>query len=68
MRYKDLHRLLGSYGYEISRMSKHIIYTNGLKSLSVPHTKEVSTGTLRDILTVVTGDRESAKALMREVA
>lgn len=49
MKFKDLHRLLNERGYFIVRESGHHIYSNGHGIIAVPHTKDVSIGTLRDV-------------------
>lgn len=49
MKFKTLHSILTAKGYFIIRESKHHIYSNGSRSIAVPHTKEVAIGTLRDI-------------------
>lgn len=53
MKFKQLHRILMARGYMIVRESKHHIYSNGSKTIAVPHTKEVAIGTLRDIFKVM---------------
>lgn len=67
MKFKDLHRLLNLRGYMIVRESKHHIYSNGHATIAVPHTKEVSVGTLRDIFKVIyPNDFGLANRMMRE--
>lgn len=49
MKFKELHRILMSCGYMIVRNSGHHIYSNGSRTIPVPHHKVISTGCLRDI-------------------
>ena len=53
MKFKVLHAILMSKGYLIVRESKHHIYSNGARTIAVPHTKEVAIGTLRDIFKIM---------------
>lgn len=53
MKFKELHSMLMSKGYYIVRESKHHIYSNGARSIPVPHCKEVAIGTLRDIFKAI---------------
>lgn len=53
MKFKELHTILMSKGYYIVRESKHHIYSNGSRSIAVPHCKEVAIGTLRDIFKAI---------------
>ena len=71
MKYKELHRYLNQRGYYIIRNSKHIIYSNGSRTLAVPHTTLISDGTLRDIFKIIypndfgLANREMRNALMK---
>lgn len=50
MKYRVLHSILVSHGYNVSRMSKHIIYSNNKGgTIAVPHSRDIAVGTLRDI-------------------
>lgn len=53
MRFKELHIFLMAKGYYIVRESKHHIYSNGSRSIPVPHCKEIAVGTLCDIFKAV---------------
>ena len=67
MKFKDLHRLLMSRGYMIVRESKHHVYSNGHNTIAVPHTRVVSTGTLRDIFKMLyPNDFGLANRMMRD--
>lgn len=42
MKTKVLGRILIEKGYWVARYSKHVIWTNGIKTVAVPHQKEVN--------------------------
>lgn len=42
MKYKDLERILNEMGYQFVRMSKHVIYSNGIKTVAIPHQREIN--------------------------
>ncbi len=68
MKFKDLHRYLNERGYFIIRESGHHIYSNGHSTIAVPHTKVVSTGTLRDIFKIIyPNDFGLANRMMRDL-
>lgn len=41
MKYVELHRTLSNLGWVITRSTKHIIYSKGVKTLAVPNKKEI---------------------------
>lgn len=71
MRFIELHRYLNDRGYYIIRESKHRIYSNGHSTIAVPHARQISDGTLRDIFKVIfpndfgLANREMRNALIR---
>lgn len=67
MKFKDLHRLLMSKNYFIVRESKHHIYSNGSRSIAIPHSKEIALGTLRDVFKALyPNDLGLANRMMRD--
>ena len=67
MKFKELHRYLNSRGYSIIRESGHHIYSNGVRSIAVPHHKVISDGTLRDIFKAIyPNDFGLANRMMRD--
>lgn len=50
MKRKELERILIKAGYWIVRSTKHIAWTNGIKTVFVPSHKEVRTWTVHQIL------------------
>lgn len=42
MKYRDLIKLLNNNGYTLKRVGKHQIFSNGIKHIAIPHTKEVN--------------------------
>lgn len=50
MKQKDLIKMLASRGYHLKRSSKHLIYSNGVHCISVPHCKEVKSHTVSIIM------------------
>lgn len=65
MKARELIKILKDNGYFLIRANGHLIYGNGFKTIPVPHHKDISTGTLRDIFTILTGSREAANLKMR---
>ncbi len=61
MNTKDVVRLLNDNGYELYKDSKHKIYkhTNG-QIISIPHTREVSPGTLRNVMKLINANKTAA--------
>jgi len=67
MKFKELHRILNSCGYFIIRESGHHIYSNGYRSIAVPHHRLISSGCLRDIFKqLYPNDFSLANKKMRE--
>lgn len=67
MKFRTLHSILLSKGYNIVRENKHRIYSNGHYSLAVPHSNDISRGTLRDIFKILfPNDLEKANMEMRQ--
>jgi predicted RNA binding protein YcfA (HicA-like mRNA interferase family) len=60
MKYKNLERILYQEGFVHCRFSKHIIFEKGSWKIAVPHTREVSPGTLRDIFKIVEQSKKVA--------
>jgi predicted RNA binding protein YcfA (HicA-like mRNA interferase family) len=67
LKQRELITYLKSLGFSEARSGKHIIYSNGVLSVAVPHHKDITVGTLRDILTTALGSRENAKQAMRNM-
>lgn len=67
MKTKELVKWLEGKGFFWKKNSKHIIYSNGKYCVAVPHDRNVSPGTLRDILTIVHQDRTLANETMRQL-
>jgi len=49
MKCRDLIRLLESRGFKMIRSSKHMIFSNGVKTVAVPHQKEIRSWTVHQI-------------------
>lgn len=50
MKTKDLEKILIERGYWVSRYSKHVIWTNGSRTIAIPHQKEVNRMICKKIL------------------
>lgn len=50
MSFREVVKIVEQAGFTLGRSSKHIIYVKNGIHLAIPHTREVSPGTLRDIL------------------
>ena len=42
MKTLDFERILKSMGFELTRVSKHRIWSNGTKNIAVPHDKKIN--------------------------
>lgn len=42
MKINDLERILRELGYILIRSSKHKVWSNGVKSIAIPHQREVN--------------------------
>lgn len=42
MKSKELHQILNTLGYHLVRNSKHQIFSDGIRSVSVPHQKDIN--------------------------
>lgn len=64
MKRRELEKHLESIGWRLVRITKHMIYSNGVKSVALSKDTEVALGTIRNVLTSIYGDREMAKKVM----
>lgn len=53
MRVNDIEKILSKMGYQLVRNSKHKIWSNGTKSVPVPHSKEINRNTAKGILKTI---------------
>ena len=67
MKTRLLFKYLESQGYFLKRSNKHVIYSNGTTSIAIPHDKNVSVGTLRDIMKAVHKDTRLANEVMKQL-
>lgn len=67
LKQREIESLLHSKGYHLKKCSKHMIYSNGEKSVAVPyqHANGISEKTLVSIFEVVLGSRQDAKEFLR---
>lgn len=50
MKHKEMLKILERNGYQLKRSNKHMIYTNGVNTVAVPHAKVLSIGLCRRLL------------------
>lgn len=50
MKKKEIEYILRLNGFELLRSSKHVIYTNGIINVALPHKLEYSRGLCRRVL------------------
>lgn len=64
MKKKEIEYILKLNGFEILRASKHLIYTNGIVNVALPHKTEYSRGLCRRILQQSGMSKEKIKEIV----